>query len=156
VSITLTLFGQILTFSVLVAFVWKVLWDPITQMMEKRRAQIVDGLAAADRGKHELELAERRATERLREAKQDAAEIIVTANKRSDEIVEEAKEQAKIEGQRQLKVALAEIEQEINRAKGDMRRQMVNLALATAEKVLEREIDAAVHAQFLDEMIKKL
>jgi len=156
VSITITLFGQILTFIVLVWFIQKFLWGPITQMMEARSKRIADGLAASERGKHELELAEQRSGERLREAKQDASDIIVAANKRSNEIIEEAKEQGRVEGQRQIEVAVAEIEQEVNRIKEDLRRQFVNLTLATAEKILEREVDAAAHDEFLNKMLKKL
>ncbi len=155
-NITVTLFGQILTFVVLVAFVWRVLWAPMTQMMEARRVRIADGLAAAERGKHDLELAERRAVERLREAKQDAADIVAVAGKRSNEIIEEAKEQAQIEGERQLAVAISEIEQESNRAREDLRRHFGNLVLATAEKILEREIDAPTHSEFINKMVKKL
>jgi F-type H+-transporting ATPase subunit b len=156
VSITITLFGQIITFIVLVWFIQKFLWGPITQMMEARTKRVADGLAAAERGKHELELAEKRSAERLRDAKQDASDIIVTANKRGNEIIEEAKEQGHLEGQRQIEAAVAEIEQELNRVKEDLRRQFVNLTLATAEKVLEREIDAAAHGEFINNMVKKL
>lgn len=155
-SITVTLFGQIFTFMVLVAFVWRVLWGPMTQMMEDRRKRIADGLAASERGKHDLELAEHRAAERLRDAKQDVADLLAAANKRANEIIEESKQQARVEGQRQLDVALAEIEQEINRAREDLRKQVANLAIASAEKILEREIDAAKHSEFLDLMMKKL
>lgn len=155
-SITVTLFGQILTFIVLVWFLNKFLWGPITNMMEARSKRIADGLAAAERGKHELELAEQRAAERLREAKQDASDIIVATNKRANEIIEESKEQGRVEGQRQIDAAVAEIEQEINRAKEDLRRHFVNLTLATAEKILEREIDAAAHGEFINKMVKKL
>jgi len=156
VSITITLFGQILTFIVLVWFIQKFLWGPITEMMEARSKRIADGLAASERGKHELELAEQRSAERLREAKQDASDIIVAANKRSNEIIEDAKEQGRVEGQRQIEVAVAEIEQEVNRIKEDLRRQFVNLTLATAEKILEREVDATAHDEFLNKMLKKL
>ena len=153
-SITITLFGQILTFIVLVWFIQKFLWGPITDMMEARSKRIADGLAASERGKHELELAEQRSAERLREAKQDASDIIVAANKRSHEIIEDAKEQGRVEGQRQIEVAVAEIEQEVNRIKEDLRRQFVNLTLATAEKILEREVDATAHDEFLNKMLR--
>ncbi|NJO17771.1 MAG: F0F1 ATP synthase subunit B [Thioploca sp.] len=155
-SITVTLFGQVLTFMVLVGFVWKFLWGPVTQMMAARSTRIAQGLAAAERGKHELELSEQRAAERLRDAKQDAAEIITAANKRAHEIIEEAKEQARLEGQRQLELAQAEIEQEANRAKENLREHVVNLSLLMSEKILGREIDASAHHNFLDNMIKEL
>lgn len=155
-SITITLFGQILTFIVLVWFITKFLWNPIIQMMEQRTKRIADGLAAAERGEHEKELAEKRATERLREAKQDAMEIVAAAHKQANQIIEDSKQKARIEGERQLELARAEIEQESHRAKENLREQVVNLALAGAEKILEREIDAAAHDEFLNKMVKAL
>jgi F-type H+-transporting ATPase subunit b len=155
-SITVTLFGQVITFLVLFLFIQKFLWGPVTQMMAARTQRIADGLEAAERSKQDLKHAEQHAAGLLRQAKQDTAEIIAAANKRGDEIVEEAKEQARLEGQRQLDVAKAEIEQETNRAKEHLREQVVNLALACAEKVLAREINADAHNQFIQTMIKQL
>lgn len=155
-SITITLFGQILTFIVLVWFISKFLWNPIIQMMEQRSQRIADGLAAAERGQHDLELAAKGATERLREAKQDAMEIVAAAHKQANQIIEDSKQKARIEGERQLELARAEIEQESHRAKENLREQVVNLALAGAEKILEREIDAAAHDEFLNKMVKAL
>jgi F-type H+-transporting ATPase subunit b len=141
---------------VLVGFVWHFLWGPMTRVMDARTKRIAQGLAASERGKHELELSEQRAAERLREAKQDAADIIAAASKRANEIIEESKAQARVEGQRQLDVAVVEIEQEANRAREDLRREVVNLALSMAEKILDRQLDATAHAEFLDKMTKKL
>ena len=155
-SITITLFGQILTFLVLVLFLQKFLWVPITDMMENRTKRIADGLAAAERGTHELELAQQRSANLLREGKKEASNVITLANTRATEIIEEAKKQGSIEGKRQIEKALGEREQEINRLKADLREQFVDLTVAAAEKVLEREIDPAAHVEFLNQMIKKL
>ncbi|EIJ43960.1 ATP synthase, F0 subunit b [Beggiatoa alba B18LD] len=155
-SITATLFGQIITFGVLVWFVMRYLWNPMLQMLEQRNTQIADGLASAERGKHELELAAQRAAERLREAKQQAADIVANANKQADLLVEEAKEKARLEGLRQLEAAQAEIEQERSRAREQLREEVVSLSIACAEKVLAREINAANHSEFIAQMIKQL
>lgn len=155
-SITVTLFGQVLTFIVLFLFIQKFLWGPVTKMMADRTKRIADGLAAAERGKHELALSEQRAAERLRQAKQDAADIISQAGKRADGIIEEAKEQARLEGQRQLDAAKAEIQQEAHRAKEHLREEVVSLALACAGKILAREINANSHDQFVRQMIQQL
>jgi F-type H+-transporting ATPase subunit b len=125
-------------------------------MMEQRSKRIADGLAAAERGQHEKELAEKGAAERLREAKQDAMEIVASAHKQANQIIEDAKQKARIEGEHQLELARAEIEQESHRAKENLREQVVNLALAGAEKILEREIDATTHDEFLNKMVKAL
>jgi F-type H+-transporting ATPase subunit b len=145
-----------LTFAVLIWFVMRFLWEPMTRMLEDRGKRIADGLAAGERGRHELELAEQRASERLREAKQQAAELIAQANKRANQIIEEAKQQGRLEGQRQLEATRAEIEQEVNRAKEHLREQVVALALSAAEKVLEKEVNATVHGEFVAKLAKKL
>lgn len=155
-NITATLFGQMITFAVLVWFINRYLWGPMTQMMDDRKNRIADGLAAAERGKHEQELAEKRAAELLKEAKQQAAEIIAQAQKRSNEIVDESKDAARIEGDRLITAANAEIDQEINRAKEQLRSQVVSLAVGGASKVLGREIDAKAHDDLLKELAAQL
>lgn len=155
-NLTATLLGQMGTFAVLVWFVSRYLWGPMTTMLADRNKRIADGLAAADRGKHELELANQRGAETLRKAKQDAAEIVASANKQASQIVEEARNDARQEGQRQLEAAQAEIEQEKKRAQEQLHEQVVGLAISCAEKVLEREVNATNHADFIQQMIKKL
>jgi len=156
VSITATLLGQMLTFAVLVWFINQFLWSPLIQVMSDRSKRIADGLSASERGKHELELAEKRAAERLREAKQQAADIIARANKRATEIVEEAKETGHAEGQRQLEAARMEITQESNRAKEHLRTQLGALVMVGVEKILEREVDANSHSDFVAKLAEKL
>lgn len=155
-NVTATLIGQMMTFAVLVWFVNRYLWGPMTQMMEDRKTRIAEGLAAAERGQHEQELAERRAVEVIHEAKQQAAEIIAQAQKRGSEIVEEAKETARTEGQRIITAANAEIDQEVNRAREHLRGQVVSLSVAGAGKVLRREIDAKAHDDLLQDLVAQL
>ena len=99
-NITATLIGQIVAFVLLIWFVNRVLWEPMSKMLEDRQKRIADGLAAGEKGHHELELAEKRAVESLREAKAKANEIILQAEKRAGEIVEEARMGARAEGER--------------------------------------------------------
>jgi len=148
-NINATLFAQSIMFVFFVVFCMRFVWPPIMNALAERKKQIADGLAAGERGKHELELASRRATESLHEAKQKAADVIVLAEKRASEIVEEAKGAAKEEGDRLVAGAKAEIEQEINRAREVLRQQVAELAVAGAEKILRREIDAKAHAELL-------
>jgi len=145
-----------LTFAVLVWFVNRFLWGPMTRMMEDRKKRIADGLAAAERGKHEQELAEKRAAEVIHEAKEQASEIIAQAQKRSNEIVEEAKDSARAESERIVAAANAEIEQEVHRAREQLRGQVATLAVTGASRIMEREIDAANHQQMLDELAAEI
>ncbi|MDM8547371.1 F0F1 ATP synthase subunit B [Candidatus Venteria ishoeyi] len=155
-NITATLLGQIFTFAVLVWFVNRFLWGPMTQMMADRRKRITDGLAAAERGKHELELAEKKAVERLREAKQQSADVIAQANKRANEIIEESKDTGRQEGQRQLDAAQVEIEQEINRAKTHLREEFAEIVLEGVHKILEKEVNAKAHGEFINKLAQKI
>jgi F-type H+-transporting ATPase subunit b len=152
VNFTATLLAQIITFGVLVWFVQRFLWGPLTSVMEARKKKIADGLAAGERGLREQALAEERAKEVLHEAKAQASDIIQQAQKRAGGIVDEAKQDARAEGERLLTAAKAEIEQEANRAREDLRHQVAQLAVIGAGKVLEREVDAAAHKEVLDRL----
>ena len=148
-NINATLIGQSITFFVFVWFCMKFVWPPIMQALSERKKQIADGLAAGERGKHELELASKRASENLHESKQKAAEIIAQAEKRAMQIIEEAKNTAKAEGDRMIVSAQASVAQETVRAKELLRAQVADLAVAGAEKILRREVDAKAHADLL-------
>jgi F-type H+-transporting ATPase subunit b len=155
-NINATLIAQAIMFAIFVWFCMRFVWPPIVTALEARRKQIADGLAAADRGKHELELAAKRASETLHEAKMKAVEIIAQAEKRANEIVDEAKNDAKAEGDRQIAAAHAEIEQEAFRAREQLRGQVAALVVAGAEKVLRREVDAKAHAALLETIKNEL
>jgi F-type H+-transporting ATPase subunit b len=155
-NINATLLGQSITFFVFVWFCMKYVWPPIMEALSQRKQQIADGLAAGERGKHELELASKRSGDVLREAKQKAADIIAQAEKRSAQLIDEAKHDAKLEGDRVLAGAKAEIEQEVFRAKESLRSQVADLAVAGAEKILRREVDAKAHADLLSALKSEL
>jgi len=155
-NINATLIGQGIAFFLFVVFCMKYVWPPILHALEERKKKIADGLAAGEHGKREQILAEERAKELLREAKEQAGEIITRADKRASEIVDEAKQDAKAEGGRMLTAARAEIEQELNRVKEDLRGQVVSIALAGASKVLEREVDENTHAELLNKMAAEI
>ena len=155
-NITITLIAQMAAFILLIWFVNKVLWGPMSAMMEARQKRIADGLAAGEKGKHEQELAEKRALATLKESKDQAAEIIAQAQKRASEIVEEAKGTARGESERIVASAHAEIGREVNQAKEALRSQVAALAVAGAEKVLKREIDAKSHDGLLKDLATQI
>ena len=155
-NINATLIAQAIMFALFVWFCMSFVWPPIVGALEARQKQIADGLAAADRGKHELEASAKTAALELRAAKEKATEIIGQAEKRASEIVEESKIQAKTEGDRIIGGAKAEIDQEVNRAKEGLRQQVAALAVAGAEKILRREIDAHAHASMLATIANEL
>jgi F-type H+-transporting ATPase subunit b len=156
VNINITLLGQMITFALLVWFTMKFVWPPVMRAMAERQKTIADGLAAAERGRHDLELAQKKAGEILHEARDDAAEVIAEAGKRAAQILDAAKGQARTETERMVAAARAEIEQETNRAREQLRAAVAELAVAGAAKVLEKEIDKAAHARLVDAVAKKL
>lgn len=155
-NINLTLIGQMVAFAGFVMFCMKFVWPPIMAAMAERAEKIADGLAAADRAGHDLELAQEKAVERLKEAKVEAAGIIDSANKRGRQIVDEAKDQAVTEGDRLKEAAQAEIEQELNRAREHLRGEVASLVLKGAEQVLAAEIDQQRHNSLVDKLATEL
>ncbi len=155
-NVTATLFGQMLTFAVLVWFIKAVLWEPMLKMLDESKKRIADGLAAAERGHREQQQGEERAKEIIQEAKSQAAEIIGNAQTRAGEIVEEAKDDARGEGERLLVASRAQVDQEINQAKEALRQEVVALAIEGAEKILMHEVNAAEHNKVLEKLAAKL
>ncbi|MBA1146658.1 F0F1 ATP synthase subunit B [Ectothiorhodospiraceae bacterium WFHF3C12] len=155
-SINATLIGQIIVFAFLVWFTMKFVWPPITRAMEERQKKIAEGLQSAERGEHELELAQKRATEVLKEAREQAAEIVDQANKRGNDIVEEAKTNAQQEAERIVANQRAQMDQELQKAREELRGQVTELAISAASKILEREVDAKAHKGLIDDLAKQL
>lgn len=151
-NINLTLFGQTIAFIFFVWFCLKFIWPPLINALEQRKKTIADGLAAGEKGHHELELAQKHAVELIRESKEKAAEIVTQAQKRHDEIVDEAKEDARTEGTRILAAARAEVDQERQQVKEELRQQVVSLAITGAEQILLREIDKNAHKEMLEKI----
>lgn len=155
-NINATLLGQTIMFAMFVWFCMKFVWPPIVAALDARKKQIADGLAAGERGKHDLELAAKRSAELLREAKEKAVDIIALSDKRASEIIEEAKVQAQVESVRILATAKTEIDQEVFRAKEQLRIQVTSIALAGAGKILRREIDPKAHNDLLEKLLKEI
>ncbi|VAW96302.1 ATP synthase F0 sector subunit b [hydrothermal vent metagenome] len=155
-NINLTLIGQSIVFAVFVWFTMKFVWPPIMTALTDRKKAIADGIAAGERGAHEKELAQKRAIEKLNDAKQEAQDIISQAQKRASEIVEEAKGDARTEGERIITAANAEIEQEMNRAREELRGQVATLVVSGASKILKREVDAAANEDILKDLVAQL
>ncbi|MDH3991821.1 MAG: F0F1 ATP synthase subunit B [Gammaproteobacteria bacterium] len=155
-NINLTLIGQMIAFVCFVVFCMKYVWPPILAAMAEREKKIADGLAAADRASHDLELAQEKAVERLKEAKVEAAGIVDSANKRAGQLVEEAKDAAVVEADRVKASAQAEIEQEVNRAREQLRGQVAALVLTGAEKALGSAIDQDAHNELVEKLASEL
>ncbi len=155
-DINLTLIGQSIAMIVFVWFCMKFIWPPILTAIEERQAQIADGLAASERGKQKLEQAKAEAGDIVGDARKQATSILDQANARANEIVADGKADGVKERERQLTAAKADIEQEANRAREELRGQVSAIAVASAEKILQREIDAKAHQDILGKLAREL
>ena len=155
-NINFTLFAQAIVFTAFIWFTVKFVWPPLLRAIEARQKQIADGLAAAEQGRKALEVSSKQADQAIQEARGRAADIIAQAEKRDAQMVEAAKVAAKAEGDREKAAAKADIQQEAQRAREQLREQVAALAVAGAEKILRREVDAKAHAELLDGIKKQL
>jgi F-type H+-transporting ATPase subunit b len=156
VNINATLFAQMIVFAILIWVTMKWIWPPLMAAIEERQQKIAEGLAAADRSKKDLAMAEEKVAEVIREARVKAAEIVSAAEVRRAQIIDLAKEEAIEEGNRQKTAAAAEIVSMGNRAREELRKQVSAIAVAGAEKLLMREIDANAHKALLDELAAQI
>jgi F-type H+-transporting ATPase subunit b len=152
----MTLLGQSIAMLVFVWFCMKFIWPPIMNAIEERQSEIADGLAAAERGQQSLDKAKAEADEIVDDARKQATTILDQAHARANEIVAEGKADGVKERERQLAAASAEVEQESNRAREELRGQVSAIAVASAEKILRREIDSSAHEDILSELAAEL
>ena len=155
-DINMTLIGQSIAMLVFVWFCMKFIWPPIMTAIEERQLEIADGLAAAERGQQSLDKAKAEADEIVDDARKQATTILDQAHARANEIVADGKADGVKERERQLAAASAEVEQETNRAREELRGQVSAIAVATAEKILLREIDSKAHEDILSKLATEL
>ena len=155
-NLGITLIIQTVVFMTVVLITMKYIWPVILGAMEEREKLIADGLAASDEAEVALKKAQDQADGIVNEAKGVATEVRESANKMATKIKDQAKTDAIAEKERQMASAVAEIEQEANRAKEDLRKQVSTLALAGAEKLLNKEVDSKVHADLLNDLVKEI
>ncbi|HLA34059.1 MAG TPA: F0F1 ATP synthase subunit B [Rhodocyclaceae bacterium] len=155
-NLNATLFAQLVVFFILAGFTMKFVWPPIMKALDERAQKIADGLAAADKAKTDLVHAEKRATDELRKARESAAEFRGNAEKQAALLIEEARN----EGNRIIALAREAAESEASaaaqRAKEALREHVAQLAVAGAERILRKEIDAATHVELLAQLKSEL
>lgn len=155
-GINASLIVQMLVFIVFIGLTMKFIWPPLIKALEVRRKNIADGLAVAEQGHKELELAEIKSKEMLIEAKAQTAHIIEQANQRANHIIEEAKNKAREEGAHLLQLAKSEIEKEYNAARAELLKQISDIAVAGAQKILQREVDKASNDRLVNELVSEI
>ena len=152
-------FTMVAEAAVVIALIWfakRFVWSWLLVKIEQRQKMIADGLAEAERGRSSLADAQKQTEKLLAEARARAQEITAAAEKSASQRVEDSKVQAKTEGERLVAAAHAQIEQEVQSAKQQLREQVAQLAVAGAEKILRREVDAKAHAEMLNQLKAQL
>nr|WP_152696971.1 F0F1 ATP synthase subunit B [Morganella morganii] len=139
-----------------VLFCMKYVWPPIMAAIEKRQKEIADGLSSAERAKKDLDLAQANATDQMKKAKAEASALIDQANKQRAQIIDEAKAEAEVERSKIVAQAQAEIDAERKRAREELRKQVAILAVAGAEKIIERSVDEAANSDIVDKLVAEL
>src|ERR1041384_7159571 len=155
-NLNFSLIAQAIAFAAFIWFTVKFVWPPMLRAIETRQKTIADGLAAAEQGRRSLEVSTRQADEAIKQARARAAEILAQAERRGAQLVQERRPSPEDEGGRELGAAKAEIEQEVTRAREELRDRVASLAVAGAEKILRREVDAKAHGELLDSIKKQL
>ncbi len=155
-NLNLTLFAQAVVFAAFIWFTVKFVWPHMLRAIETRQKTIADGLAAAEQGRRSLETSTREAQDAVAQARGRAAEILAQAEKRAGQLIDEARSSAKEEGNREKAAAKAEIDQEVTRAREQLRDHVASLAVAGAERILKREVDAKAHAELLESIKRQL
>jgi F-type H+-transporting ATPase subunit b len=156
VNINLTLIIQVIVFALFVSFIMKWVWPHILGAVEERTRKIAMGLAAAEKGREDLAQAEQKAGSVISEARERAHQIVEQAQRRANEMIEHARAAASSEGQRLLAAAQQQIDLEAAKARESLRRDVAQLAIDTASKVLEREIDPRAHADLIDKLAARI
>ena len=155
-NLNATILGQAIAFVLFVLFCMKYVWPPIMAAIEKRQKEIADGLSSAERAKKDLDLAKADAGEQLAKAKAEAQSIIESANKQRTQMIEEAKAEAEQERSKIVAQAQSELEAERKRAREELRKQVAMLAIAGAEKIIERSVDEAANSDIVDKLVAEL
>jgi len=156
VNLNATLVAQLVVFFILAWVTMKFVWPPIVKALDERAKKIADGLAAADKAKNDLVLAEKKVVEELRKARESATDVRAGAEKQASQLVDEARaEAARIIAQAR-EAAEAEAGAAAQRAKEALRDQVAQLAVAGAEKILRKEINAQAHAELLANLKQEL
>lgn len=155
-NLNMTLIGELIAFIVFVLFCMKFVWPPLNNAIEARQKKIADGLATGERAEKDLELAQAKIADELNDAKAQASEIIAQAKKRAEETIDDGKKRGEQEREKLILAGQAEIKAERNRVREELRKQVAVLAVAGAEKIIEREIDKDAHSDIVEKLVAEL
>jgi F-type H+-transporting ATPase subunit b len=149
------IFFQLIVFIVLLALLKKFAWGPLMGIMKQREEHIGNEISAAENSRLEAQKILQEQRDLLKEARNDAQNLIEGAKKQGDIQREEIIAAARTEAERMKESAKLEIEQQKEKAVAAIREQVASLSVLIASKVIEKEITAADQDQLINEYIKE-
>jgi F-type H+-transporting ATPase subunit b len=155
-DINMSLIGQMITFALLIWATMKFIVPALNGALDERAKRIADGLAAADQGKASMAAAEKRIEAELATARDEGQKRIADAEKRAQLVADEIKANATAEAARIVAQAKADADQQVTKAREELRAQVAGLAVKGAEQILKREVNAAAHAELLNQLAVEL
>ncbi|HIF9086737.1 TPA: F0F1 ATP synthase subunit B [Photobacterium damselae] len=155
-NLNATMLGQAISFVIFVWLCMKYIWPPLTELLDKRQREIAEGLIHSENAVKELELARANGDKLLNDAKKSASELVEQGNKRRSQIIDDAKAEAEAEKARIIAQGQAELESERNRIRQELRREMSDLVIETAEKLINQNLDSAANRELVNKLIKDI
>ncbi|NVO60790.1 F0F1 ATP synthase subunit B [Photobacterium damselae] len=155
-NLNATMLGQAISFVIFVWLCMKYIWPPLTELLDKRQREIAEGLIHSENAAKELELARANGDKLLNDAKKSASELVEQGNKRRSQIIDDAKEEAEAEKARIIAQGQAELDSERNRIRQELRREMSDLVIETAEKLINQNLDSAANRELVNKLIKDI
>jgi F-type H+-transporting ATPase subunit b len=149
------IFFQLIVFIALLALLKKFAWGPLMGIMKQREEHIGNEISAAENSRLEAQKILQEQRDLLKEARNDAQNLIESAKKQGDIQREEIIATARTEAERIKEAAKLEINQQKEKAVAAIREQVASLSVLIASKVIEKEITAADQDQLINEYIKE-
>jgi F-type H+-transporting ATPase subunit b len=155
VDINISLIGQMFTFIILVGVTVRYVWPPIVQAIEARQAEIAAGLEAAKEGLSAKSEAEKARDKMLAEARGDVKALREDAKKEADRVKREAAEAGQAERDRLVALAEEDIQQAKDALRASLKKEMVDLVLMIAQRLLSKKMTAADQKQFIESCLNE-
>lgn len=155
-NLNATMLGQAISFVIFVWLCMKYVWPPLTALIDERQREIAEGLSQMDLAAKELELAKANGEQLMVEAKQSASDLVEQGNKRRNQIIDDAKLEGDTEKARIIAQGQSELESERNRLRQELRQEMSDLVIESAEKLIKRNLDNAANREFVNKLITEM
>jgi len=143
----------LIAFGITLLILRRLAYPRIAAALDKRRRAIAESIDAAERTRVEADRLLQEYRERLREAREQADDILVRARKASEKVQEEAKVEANQKREELMEQTRRDIEQETRRAIDQIRREVADLTVIATEKVTRKSLDDEDHKRLIEEAL---